>query len=254
MIAVAGERRFVLRVRYGKAGRLRNLGHLDVMRCQERSIRRARLPFALTQGFSPHMRCAYSAALPLGAESVSEWYDLSLTDYVDPDEALARLVAQTPADVAPQAAAYVDIHSPALAAWLDRSAWSMTISAEPGADPAEAITAIQAEGQISYLRGRKERTVDLGRTLVAWSLEEVGEGRWSLDLETRSSNDGALRPDVLVAAMGRLREGDGAAFSIGDLRRLGQWHEGESGELLDGFHGVLPSNIARRADLLTETL
>lgn len=47
---------FRLRVRYVKQGRLRYLGHLEVLHTIERIIRRAQLPYAVTQGFSPHMR------------------------------------------------------------------------------------------------------------------------------------------------------------------------------------------------------
>lgn len=47
---------FRLRVRYGKRDRLKYLGHLEVIHTIERIVRRAGLPYAVTQGFSPHMR------------------------------------------------------------------------------------------------------------------------------------------------------------------------------------------------------
>ena len=49
---------FRLRVRYGKRDRLKYLGHLEVIHTIERIVRRAGLPYAVTQGFSPHMRVA----------------------------------------------------------------------------------------------------------------------------------------------------------------------------------------------------
>ena len=57
---------FKLRVRYVKEGRLRYLAHLEVLRTVERIVRRAGLPYAVTQGFSPHMRAGFSSALPVG--------------------------------------------------------------------------------------------------------------------------------------------------------------------------------------------
>ena len=55
-----------LRVTYRKADALRYVGHLDLMRTWERSLRRARLPLAYTQGFSPHARLALGAPLAVG--------------------------------------------------------------------------------------------------------------------------------------------------------------------------------------------
>ena len=68
---------FRLRVRYRKTGRLAYLGHLEVIHTIERIVRRAGLPYAVTQGFSPHMRVGFSSALPVGTSSTCEWYDLN---------------------------------------------------------------------------------------------------------------------------------------------------------------------------------
>ncbi len=48
---------FRLRVRYGKRDRLKYLGHLEVIHTIERIVRRAGLPYAVTQGLlSAHAR------------------------------------------------------------------------------------------------------------------------------------------------------------------------------------------------------
>ena len=96
---------FRLRVRYRKAGRLAYLGHLEVIHTIERIVRRAGLPYAVTQGFSPHMRVGFSSALPVGTSSTCEWYDLFLTDLIPAPEAFERLHAASPADLAPDLAA-----------------------------------------------------------------------------------------------------------------------------------------------------
>ena len=51
VIRMTTERPQRLRVTYRKAGALRYVGHLDLMRTWERALRRARLPLAYTQGF-----------------------------------------------------------------------------------------------------------------------------------------------------------------------------------------------------------
>ena len=103
---------FRLRVRYGKRDRLKYLGHLEVIHTIERIVRRAGLPYAVTQGFSPHMRVGFSSALPVGTSSTCEWYDLFMTEFVALDEAFGRLAAASPADLAPIEAAYIDVRTP----------------------------------------------------------------------------------------------------------------------------------------------
>ena len=111
---------FRLRVRYIKHGRLAYLGHLEVLHTIERVIRRAALPYAVTQGFSPHMRVGFSSALPVGTSSTCEYYDVFLTELVPHAEALQRLVAASPEDLMTQECAYVDVRTPALTAQIAR--------------------------------------------------------------------------------------------------------------------------------------
>ena len=82
---------FRLRMTFCKQGRLAMLSHLEVARALERAVRRAGLPFAVSQGFSPHMKIAFGAALPVGVGGTHELADLQMTRYVPVDEALEAL-------------------------------------------------------------------------------------------------------------------------------------------------------------------
>ena len=196
---------FRLRVAYVKHGRLRYLGHLELIHTMERVVRRAGLPYAVTQGFSPHMRIAFSSALPVGTASDCEWFDVFLTAYVPAPEALAALTASAPADLAPQRAGYVDRRADALSAALTRAGYRVALAVGPGAAiPAFAraaglLDAVAAVGEIPYLRGKKVKRLDVARTLVSATAEPC-EGGALLALDTRSSSEGALRPEVLVRA------------------------------------------------------
>lgn len=235
--------KFRLRARYGKTGRLRYLGHLDLLRTLERTVRRAGLPFAVSQGFSPRMKVAYGSALPVGASSECEWLDLTLTEPVPAAEALAALQAGTEPEVPFFEAAYVPNRLPALAAWLDRTEWQVMFAEPVPTDAvASALTRLQEEGSFTFLRGTKERSCDLTRTLVGWDLPQESD---RLVLHTRSSNEGALRPETLVQAVWRTSERlDGPAPGI-MVTRLGQWHEEDDGTLT-GALDVAPATSAFR--------
>ena len=70
-----------IRFRFSKLGKIRFTSQRDVARMWERALRRARLPLAYTEGFSPRPQLSFGLALPTGAESLAEYVDVAL----DPD-------------------------------------------------------------------------------------------------------------------------------------------------------------------------
>lgn len=222
-----------LRVEYGKDRRLALLGHLDLIATIERCVRRADLPFSIGNGFARRMRIQFSGALPVGASSACEYFDLRLDERVDAGEALSALRAATPSALAPTRAAYVPGRLPALEAWLDRASWEVVCAGAPfsATELAEAIARVRARGELTYLRGEREKRVDLGATLVGASV--AGDaGDVVLALETRAAASAALRPSVLVAAA--LEEAGLGSPEALRVRRVGQWHE-EDGRLVEPF-------------------
>lgn len=219
-----------LRFEYGKDSRLAFLGHLEVIGTIDRCVRRARLPFSIGNGFARRMRIQFSQALPVGASSSCEYFDVRLTERMDASEALGLLRAATPPALAPTRAAYVDEPQGALEAWLTRAAWEVEVlDTAIGADElTHAFEDLRTAGDLAYLRGQKEKHIDVSRALVGFGATN-GDGRLAVTLDTRSSNDGALRPNVLLdAAMARL----GGSYDSVRVRRVGQWHEDESGCLV----------------------
>ena len=67
-----------LRIRYTKRGKIRFIGHRDVARIWERTLRKANIPVLYSQGFSPHPRISFGLALPTGFESEAEYVDIYL--------------------------------------------------------------------------------------------------------------------------------------------------------------------------------
>jgi radical SAM-linked protein len=85
-----------VRIRFRKAGDLRLVSHLDLMRSLERVLRRAALPFRMTEGFHPTPRLVLAQSLPLGVVGHREVAELELTEEINPDEVVSRLRAQAP--------------------------------------------------------------------------------------------------------------------------------------------------------------
>ena len=68
---------------FSKMGDMRFISHLDLMRLFHRALRRASLPVAITQGFSPHLKISIKRALKLGIESLDETLTVQMSDLVD---------------------------------------------------------------------------------------------------------------------------------------------------------------------------
>jgi radical SAM-linked protein len=69
-----------LRITFSKSGALRYTGHLDLHTIWERTIRRAGLPLAYTQGFHPGPKIQLASALPLGFIGRAEIVDLWINE------------------------------------------------------------------------------------------------------------------------------------------------------------------------------
>ncbi|WP_321971434.1 TIGR03936 family radical SAM-associated protein [Paratractidigestivibacter sp.] len=221
-----------LRVEYRKDDRLAYLGHLEVLETVSRCIRRAQLPFSVGNGFARRMRIQFSQALPVGASSDCEYFDLRLSEDIGPEAALERLRAVTPSALSPSRAAYVDGRAPALESWLTRSRWEVLVK-DCSLGPerlASRIADLKRAGDLEYLRGEKVKHIDVASALVSFEASGA-EGGTALLLDTRSSNAGALRPQILIDAALRLA-GEGAGYDCLKVRRVSQAHEAEDGSLV----------------------
>jgi radical SAM-linked protein len=88
--------RHKVRIRFRKAGDLRLVSHHDLMRCFERMLRRAGLPFRSTEGFNPKPRLVFALSLALGIVGHEEVAELELTEDLSAEEVRARLTPQAP--------------------------------------------------------------------------------------------------------------------------------------------------------------
>lgn len=79
------------RIKFRKYGVMKFIGHLDVMRYFQKAMRRAEIPIAFTQGFSPHMIMSFANPLGVGLTSDGEYFDIELTEPIASREAVRRL-------------------------------------------------------------------------------------------------------------------------------------------------------------------
>ena len=116
-----------LRIRFTKLGKIRFLGHRDLARCWERAIRRAELPMAYSEGFSPRPKLHYGLALPTGAESLAEYMDIDLATDIDLTGLDKLLTDGLPDGVDITGIAEVPSNALALQAVVDHCTWQIEL-------------------------------------------------------------------------------------------------------------------------------
>src|SRR6056297_4264613 len=79
------------RIRWTKLGRVRFLSARDLTSVWERALRRAELPIAYSEGFTPHPKVSFPDALPVGYHSTGEYAELTFAAPIVPDRDIARL-------------------------------------------------------------------------------------------------------------------------------------------------------------------
>lgn len=177
---------FRLRVVFSKAGRLCQLSHLEIARTLERIVRRADLPYAVTQGFSPHMKISFGSALPVGVGGTCEFFDLFLVSYVRPSEALEAFRQASPADLAPLSCSYVAASAPAASVAFPVSTYEACFDGD--------AQQLALPEKITVVRKKKEKTLVVGDYLVGPVERDGRTIRFSLEAKPT----GSLRPDALI--------------------------------------------------------
>jgi radical SAM-linked protein len=189
-----------IRITFAKTSDMRYTGHLDLHRAWERLIRRARLPLAYTQGFSPHPRINLASALPLGFTGEAEVVDIWLEQELPLDKILTALRQAAPPGIGIEQIETIDDHSHTLQTILEASEYVITLL-EPVANlEARRVELLTAK---EIIRQRRGRAYDL-RPLILdlQSLPKDGETRQRL-LACLVAHEGATgRPEEVLEALG----------------------------------------------------
>lgn len=85
-----------LRLALSKGEELRFLSHLDFAKSVERTIRRANIEMAYSEGFNPHMKISFSSALGLGITASPEYLDMDTLDPASLEEIMQRFNQAAP--------------------------------------------------------------------------------------------------------------------------------------------------------------
>lgn len=191
-----------LRVTFAKKGALRYSGHLDLHRTWERTIRRAKLPLAYSQGFHPKPKIQLATALPLGFIGHLEVLDVWLECKTIPSDIVDRLRYAAPPGLDILQVDQVDERGPMLQTQVTAAEYQVTLlDPLPESELSPRRAAVMQSKSLP--RERRGKTYDLRPLIEALTMlppEVDGLPRLFMRLSAREGATG--RPEEVLAELG----------------------------------------------------
>jgi radical SAM-linked protein len=184
-----------IRVTFAKTDHMRYTSHLDVHRTWERTLRRARLPLAYSQGFNPRPKINLAAALPLGFTSNCEIMEFWLDGDYPQSEIETRLRGAAPPGIEILSVEEIDPQTPKIPNLVDSAKYQATLL-EPIPDLASRVSDLLDAEVLE--RERRGKTYNL-RPLIE-GLHAQDTQKLALRLAARSGATG--RPEEVLLALG----------------------------------------------------
>jgi radical SAM-linked protein len=192
-----------LRVRYAKRGRLRFSSTRDFQRALERALRRAAVPMAFSAGFHPHPKISYANAAPTGTASEAEYFEISVTERVDPQRLQSALDAALPEGLDVLEVVEALPGSSSLADRLQASDWLIEFAGLGVEVLAGATARLLAEEHVDVTRVMKNgpRTFDVRGAVVSMVASDSLDGRCAILRVVVRHTTPAVRPDDVLTAL-----------------------------------------------------
>lgn len=190
-----------LRVQYARRGRLRFSSTRDFARALERALRRSGVPMAFSAGFHPHPKISYANGAPTGMASEAEYFEISVTEHVDPESVRVALDEALPEGI--DVIQVVDATPGALADRLQASRWRMVFAGVEVEELQRVVDAFLAQERVEvsrmFKRGRK--TFDAREPVRETRVEAGPEGPCAILTVVVRHTTPAVRPDDVLTAL-----------------------------------------------------
>ena len=179
--------------------------HLDLMRAWERILKRAGLPVAHSQGFSPRPRIALAAPLAVGVTSDCELLDILLEERRTLDELANAIDPQLPAGLRLVGLRETPLGLASLQSLLRAAEYTVDVEdPRPIEELHAAVAELLAKDDLpwEHQRGDEVRRYDLRALIFDLSAHGLEPGRAQILMRLRADAQGSGRPEQVTAALG----------------------------------------------------
>lgn len=119
-----------IRVEYEVKSELRFLSNLDMMNVIQRALRRGNIPYALSEGFNPHIRLSMGTVLPVGLWGQREYFDLELAAPMSIEDFVSKMNVVLPPAIKINQASKIEQSTPALMKVINATAYVFVINSD----------------------------------------------------------------------------------------------------------------------------
>lgn len=193
------------RLQYGRDERLIYVSHLDLMRFWERAFRRARIPLAYTEGFTPHPRISLAAPLALGISSEEELLDVFLQIMIPIASLLESLKKQIPPGTSLFRVWRLPVEAPSLQSQTMFADYLVNIQTNKSEEEIEeAIQSFLIKQEIPWQHSRDTgpRHYDLRSLVKELRFISCQKGQCTLRMKLKADATGSGRPEQVALALG----------------------------------------------------
>jgi radical SAM-linked protein len=189
-----------IRINFSKTETIKFTSHLDLYRAWERTLRRAELPLAYSQGFKPHPHINLACALPLGFTSENDLVDIWLDKDIALDIITKKLCQAVPPGITIKSVEEIPPQIPSLQKQLLASEYIVTLP-QPVERLSEEIDALLSQEVIE--RERNEKKYDLRPLILKLSiLPNDPSGRHQLQMTLQAKESATGRPEEVLLSLG----------------------------------------------------
>lgn len=197
-----------LRVRFSRGDEVKYISHLDIMRLWERALRRAGIPLAYTEGFSPHPRLSLAAPLVVGVTSQAELMDIFSTKPVSPHWFSGAVSQQLPPGIEILEVYQMAPDMPSLQSQVGYAEYTVEMATEKKRD--NILLAIDSLLSAKSLPWQHQRDVGTRHYDLRALIDDIWLIDWrdrhvTIGMRLRCDNSGSGRPEQVISALGFTR-------------------------------------------------
>jgi radical SAM-linked protein len=192
-----------VRIIFSKTAAMRFTSHLDLHRTLERTMRRADLPLAYSEGFTPRPKLQLASALPLGFTSEAEAADFWLKKEIPVDKLESAFVAAQPPGIQLHSAEELPLDAPKLQVALRSAVYLVSLPApEPALDQRVAELLESGSVIIEKTKKGKKKSVDIRPLIQGIRLSTPETGQPVLHMTLKAEEGATGRPDDVLTVLG----------------------------------------------------
>ncbi|MDF1499151.1 MAG: TIGR03936 family radical SAM-associated protein [Anaerolineales bacterium] len=193
--------RYRYRIQFEKRDEIRFIGHLDLQRTWERTLRRASLPLCHSQGFNPRPKINLGRALPLGQTSECELIEIWLEQEIEPDELLQRLKAAAPPGLMVVSANQVPLSEASLQSRISSASYLVTLDGELDRDHLQSSVERLLQSE-TLPRVRRKKEYDLRPLIESISIASSSPEAAKLLMQLAAREGASGRPEEVLLEIG----------------------------------------------------